>query len=611
MRRVQNLELSIQNYMESNWENAISQITEKLCEKYYISFFQQAQDANTHGDSIQEEIYTLLGGICSLHFDIDSRDVFCPQWFDPSGRSFALEDLNDQQINVLAEIAPHIRDADMRARVADVVWLKGRRGYFRLVDIAVLAYTESANSLLHLPAKLARLRAIDRLKRALSLASIDRQNARLESLLNNIVDLLTTHPVDDPDFPFNPILRVLLDYKHKLTAQYAVLITLSETLAKSAEGQRNWLGAVGYWHITADWNHCSGNETAKRQSLINAAEAHFHAGEQYASLTQPNYGAATFQLERAIDVYRSIGGMRLRCDEIQNRILMYQRSAVSDFGHYSFSLDVSEMVKESQQAVAGKPLVEAILTLAHCQRPTDTQSLRQQVEEYLKEAPFQTLFSIAMTDEDGKISATAPSLIDAADEERERTIEARMCMEAKHHYHLVAVAIIAPMLHQISLDHQLTLDELAFLVRCNSFIAPDQEILFLKGLQAGFHGDFLVASHLLVPLVESSIRYVLKQHGEITSSLNTQTRIQEVYVLDTLLGMPKVLQIFGKDNTFDLQCMLIRRFGLNLRNRLTHGLMSSGEFSSFEIMYFWWFILRLCVLGLPRESTDNTPPTTT
>ncbi len=58
---------------------------------------------------------------------------------------------------------------------------------------------------------------------------------------------------------------------------------------------------------------------------------------------------------------------------------------------------------------------------------------------------------------------------------------------------------------------------------------------------------------------------------------------------------------------FDLQGLLVERFGTNLRNKMSHGLMSQGEFSSFPVLYLWWLVLRICLIYLvmsrsPAES---------
>jgi hypothetical protein len=51
-------------------------------------------------------------------------------------------------------------------------------------------------------------------------------------------------------------------------------------------------------------------------------------------------------------------------------------------------------------------------------------------------------------------------------------------------------------------------------------VPEGHEGIYARGLFAGFKGDFLTATHLLVPQFESSIRHVLSQCGVVVSKLD-------------------------------------------------------------------------------------------
>jgi hypothetical protein len=102
-----------------------------------------------------------------------------------------------------------------------------------------------------------------------------------------------------------------------------------------------------------------------------------------------------------------------------------------------------------------------------------------------------------------------------------------------------------------------------------------------------------VAAHLLIPQLESSLRYLLIQWGVITSML-TGDMIQDEYPLTKIIYMPELNEILGKDLTFDLQGLLVDRHGFNVRNKIAHGMLSFDEFFYPEESYLWWATLRLC-----------------
>jgi hypothetical protein len=119
-------------------------------------------------------------------------------------------------------------------------------------------------------------------------------------------------------------------------------------------------------------------------------------------------------------------------------------------------------------------------------------------------------------------------------------------------------------------------------------------------------GDFVSAAHLLNPQLENTIRYVLSHRGVITSSINTEG-IQEEFNLNRLLSLEQTIETFGVDTVFDLQGLLVERWGANLRNKVAHGLMSHAAFYSVDTVYFWGLMLRLCCLPIiiAQSKADN------
>ena len=91
-----------------------------------------------------------------------------------------------------------------------------------------------------------------------------------------------------------------------------------------------------------------------------------------------------------------------------------------------------------------------------------------------------------------------------------------MYEQAKNQQQFLAIGLIVPALEQINLDHHISPNDLVEIVTNSPFIPPDRQNIFLRGLYHGFILDFMVASSLLVPQIENSLRYVLQQHGVIS-----------------------------------------------------------------------------------------------
>jgi len=112
----------------------------------------------------------------------------------------------------------------------------------------------------------------------------------------------------------------------------------------------------------------------------------------------------------------------------------------------------------------------------------------------------------------------------------------------------------------------------------------------------------LVASHLLVPQVENSLRHVLESHGVDVSNLMSDGT-QPVKILGSIFGMKETKKIFGEALCFELRGCLIQKTGFDFRNRIAHGFVSEGECYSIAAETIWWLVLRICLTPIAAQKS--------
>ncbi len=154
------------------------------------------------------------------------------------------------------------------------------------------------------------------------------------------------------------------------------------------------------------------------------------------------------------------------------------------------------------------------------------------------------------------------------------------------------------------LEHAVDEEALLGLVESSPFVPPGRGEIFRRGLAAGFRGDFLVSTHLLIPELENVLRYHLRLSGGIASRVKTNG-VQPERMLPDLLEEAGKTGLLSDDLVFDLESLLVEAGGPNLRHQLAHGMLDYHEYFSASAMYLWWSVLRLCVLPLVRV-TPNT-----
>ena len=198
----------------------------------------------------------------------------------------------------------------------------------------------------------------------------------------------------------------------------------------------------------------------------------------------------------------------------------------------------------------------------------------------------------------GKVVAREPhSILSDNPEEVEAATHYLMCQYVTYHQTVQAQASIEPARDQINREHGVRLKDILSTVSHSPFIPLGRGYLFAKGLYAGLTGDFFTSTHILIPQIENSVRYIMWQKGIITSGLD-DNGIQNEHNLNSTLYHPEITSIFDENTLFDLKCLLVEHAGSNLRNRMAHGLISDEEFSSPIMSYLWWLTLRLCCLPI-------------
>jgi hypothetical protein len=242
--------------------------------------------------------------------------------------------------------------------------------------------------------------------------------------------------------------------------------------------------------------------------------------------------------------------------------------------------------------VCGKTLEESLFTLSfRIARPPNYERLKEQAQLHFREFPLSNLFSGVQMDSDGRIIARrAAGLAGDLDERAVAEWQEILRLAAMQH-NLLVHGVIEPVRLALCTFHNILERDLLAYCWNNPFIAEGQEALYAKGLYAGLTGDYPSAMALLVPLLESSLRHILKQQGIETTSLNAHG-IQEEMHLGSILDHEGCTKAFDENQVKDLRGLLTERTYGNLRNRVAHGLMAIGDFFQAPAIYLWWLCLR-------------------
>lgn len=574
------------------------------CGDYSDQFFDLATQLAESGQERRASAALLLGHVTGMmpRSGEESKSApFGPLAVLDGSRTAIPEDLSDHDLDLLKTLVESIDDPELRARLADLVWLRSRQ--FPMVTVAIPSYLHSAQTLVDdgdwAP-------AVKRIERALRLsASVGRNNQGLFSSVTTYIEsILAAYDVEaDPGLVAATLLDLLLEHGHGEPARYAAF---AEELARKRESRSDWRSARRYWEIASRWHEADGNETSQRACLVTAAETHLaEADEALSSGTNPHTLAAS-HLQSAVQSMRRIGEVE-RAKALHLRLLEEQKASTSELQSVSVEVDFAEFSDQARAAVRDKTLLEALARLSLLSTPRSVGWLEKVADEHIAATPVLSLISHAPINSAGRVVGRRGSALSEEAEEAAAARRAEMLGISTQMQQGFALASVEAARRQIVADHHVRVEEFVELVSGSPFVPINRESVIARGLYAGLHGDWLVASHVLIPQIEHSIRELMMRIGAITSGLEDPSGIQEEHNLNQLLYRPELRSIFSEDVIFDLQGLLVEKFGTNLRNRVAHGLMDQAEFGSPADIYLWWLSLRLCLFPqLWNGSRNNT-----
>jgi hypothetical protein len=135
------------------------------------------------------------------------------------------------------------------------------------------------------------------------------------------------------------------------------------------------------------------------------------------------------------------------------------------------------------------------------------------------------------------------------------------------------------------------------------FISQNQKTIIAKGVDHLFSDDYISAIHILVPQFESAFRSFFEYYGCPTTSV-TANASQKEQTLGEFLTEDFVT-ILSEDYLFSIKQIMVARFGLNLRNKIAHGLVQANELNKKVALVVLFLFMVLCNYKLVHNDTAN------
>jgi len=530
--------------------------------------------------------------IFALMFSPDNgREPFTPFLTYGNDHSPAIGDFNSASLFCLAAVCTEVESPELRARICDLIWCQKSSANINLANLAVAAYLESAKILHTVGDDFAAMR---RIERALRLGYMVRRAQG--SNVSLVTDYLTEIVKSDQLLGCpEAVLKLIYEF---CLCDFEYLYEVAHKVCLQSVKEGMYRRGIAVAEIAINCARQTKIKEKEYDAYLLIAKCH----EAEADLMPDGLGCGG--LMSAIEALRAVPETRERQGRLYKKLRDHQRALRHSMITISLpSGDLSHMVNESVKLVQGRDFIDSIFRLVLAvHKPTNIDALRKVVMEETQDSIILD-FGAEHIDGDGLPTATTPAVGESCDA-KAVAIEHQLIMALHRDHQMVARASILPAIEEIANTYYVGRDGWAPFLTNSHFVPRDHIEFFDRGLTAGLNGDFLLAAHLLIPQVENSLRYMISQSGQEPTRLFGNGD-QDREGLKSLLDNSLVESILGVDVTYALRAILLDKVYGDLRNRLSHGYITSSEVNSDASIMLWWFVLWIIVVPYRRYWLEN------
>jgi|GEM_PF-2071371 hypothetical protein len=590
------------------WETPINNSSSNSLEELSEQFERRLKSGDC--TSLEEKVIEVINEICNVDFKPDDwENPFPPSIILGERRSWTPTDLTEDQKGILFEIAPIMSNVELKARINDIAWTYCDRSNATFRETTIETYLSmpiDEESWL-LKTQFAWQRAIEIARRSGNSGyhHIRQVSDNLFSLIDAVDSSLSgTHLLSVAIF-----LR--LNNLCQKDKKEAVALAL-EDHATEALKNNNHLTALDCLSEASRW-YVNFDDNKQRDMLVKCADIH----ESLATLKPESSESAIVVtvncLENSLAIlrklpkkYRITNGIDKRIIELVHKINDSREILIESMTCITGrNINLQDCISTAQKYVSGvsDPL-EAALKFVKLGRLFEPEELVSDAQSRVNSSIISWAHRTTYDPSTGQKVFDSHNAVTPPHFEGSPEVWSEVCRAYKTQIEILAKGAILPAQDVINFEHRLSLSYFIQLCYNSCFVPSGHEYLWALGLNEGMKGNYGVAASVLAPQFEHLVRDFLR-------SIGTQTRIiqddgtEDEKSLNALINEPAVVDKFGDSIVFEMRLLLCDPQGVNLRNRVAHGLIDDSVNWSLQAVYFWWFTLRLTLIPILLTTLPN------
>jgi hypothetical protein len=351
---------------------------------------------------------------------------------------------------------------------------------------------------------------------------------------------------------------------------------------------------VNLWRLATRAYHFAKSGDDKVRCQSEAAEQLVRMAE-----LQPMAMLASSMLTEATAELHGVPGKKDRRKELRHRLVDIQAGIADEMSSFSHTTDLGDIIKQVQEQMRRPSLRDKFFVFAALGQSPDPSQLAKEAAKSIREHPFASPIAATHHDREGKVVHRSEGT-GFGDSENGSVIKQQIAQHECIRRNLIVGGHIEVARHSIAAEHYLSNGTFAHLLVHSPFVPRDLVMTYSRGFLRFFQGDFPSALYILTPLLENSLRHVLKGHGQEVTKFDDSKMTQEDRTISSLFEQMRdeLDSIFGRPLTADIENAFLKKPGPYLRHSVAHGLLHDGDPYGTDAIYGCWLIFRMCLLPL-------------
>lgn len=580
------VELSLDDY-ETYVEPILSESHTDIRE-YHSIFLKKCSEENEN--ILQKEVYSLFRLVCSLDLNTSNpKHPFVPMITTPNGDSGRPSDIPKNHQDFLQAILKKIINPVVQARVADILWVIEKKNKKENAEIALKSYMLFIENNLSNQEEVIEI--VKYSQRVIFLSNWTKNKENHHEIIKKFENLIQSKE-EISCFFIKDIILLLINEKE---SDKDLLISILEKEIKDSDSSDGW--------------ECLEKVYSKLKMQDKVNECKIRQGEiyaQYGDLMDDSINK-THWYRKALEVYPNTKETKDLIKEINKKLSIASSNSLKEMQHNKVPLPqpVSDYVQKKSMEIKEKisrlSFLEALKALISYVEYPSVEKLKQETE--MRQSNPLELFSRFID----SFQVTNVNLQSRCESQNSDNLEEDLAVYFAQRYFPCCTSIMLfPVMEGLEIirkEHN-NIKEADWIIILEKSIIPKKRLeSFSLGFYNWFHKRNCAALPILIPQFENLIRYLIQDSQNDTAVYRNKESKQEEESFKNNFNNEIIRNKLGQDLVFQFKVLLFANKGLNLRNKIEHGLVDDLAFSNLASDYLVLLMLEVVFLCSSKDAS--------